>query len=180
MENQHFTNCGGWTKLEKKTSVLLDPVRSEHSGKNLIIFDADGKNNEGGFAKRKNQLKIIGKNLNVEFEIFLFADDETDGDLESFYSSCFKKDKVFFKDCWDNMYNCIVENNSIRLDLKVPTSAEMVYSYVDLFKKYKEEQYENKKSKRNYFDKGLWDFDFENNINLKNLTKFLENNLIKK
>ena len=176
--NDFIINCGGWTNLEKKTSVLLDPLRLENKGKNIIIFDADGKNNEGGFEKRKKKLESVAKKLKIEFKIFLFPNNENDGDLESFYSSCFKKEMKFFKDCWGNLYNCIEENNIYKLDLNVPTSADMVFSYVDLFEKHKEEEYENKKSKRNYFDKGLWEFDFENNKNLKNLIEFLENNLI--
>lgn len=175
--NDSIIDCVGWTNIEKKTSVLLDPIRLENEGKNIIIFDADKPSNAGGFEKRKRQLENIAKDLGVEFHIFLFPNNKNDGDLETFYSNCFKEDKKFFKDCWDGMIKCFEKNSAEKFDLKIPKSAEMIFSYVDLFQNYKEETYENKKTKRNYFDKGLWEFDFENNEHLKELVEFLQKHL---
>jgi hypothetical protein len=177
--NDFIIDCKGWTNIKDKTSILLDPLRIENGGKNLIIFDSDGKSNDGGFDKRKKQLEDMATRLGINFEIFLFPDNNSDGDLETFYSSCFKEDKAFFKGCWDNMHICFEKNNDKKLDLKIPKSAEMIFSYVDLFEKYKEEVYENKKAKRNYFDKGLWKFDFENNENLKKIVEFLQKYITK-
>lgn len=169
-------DCGGWTNIAKQKKVLLDPMRLENNGKNIIVFDADGKENKGGFKKRKAELEKIAEELNVSFEIFLFPDNESDGDLELFYSSCFKEDKSFFKECWNNMYACL-DGNKKELNLKFPKSAEMVFSYVDLFEQYKSDEYKNSKSKRSYFDDNLWEFDFEKNEYLKKLISFLKEHL---
>ena len=169
-------NCKGWTNIGKQKAILLDRVRTENSGKNIIIFDADGKNNDGGFDKRKKELEKIALELNVKFDIFLFPDNHSDGDLELFYSTCFTEDKAFFKECWTGMYNCL-NHNKKELNLKFPKSAEMVFSYVDLFEEYKSEEYKNTKSKRSYFDENLWKFDFEQNEFLKKLISFLKEHL---
>ncbi len=169
-------SCQGWSNIKNQTGILLDEMRIENNAKNIIIFDADGKSNDGGFKKRKGELEQIAKDLGAKFDIFLFPDDESDGDLELFYSSCFKEDKAFFKDCWNNMYSCLDENKK-ELKLKYPKSAEMVFSYVDLFEEYKSEEYKNTKSKRSYFDENLWEFDFEKNEYLKKLISFLKEHL---
>jgi hypothetical protein len=174
--NNAIINCKGWTNIEKQKAILLDKIRTENNGKNIVIFDADGKNNDGGFVKRKKELEKIASSLNVEFQIFLLPDDNSDGDLELFYSSCFQKQKSFFGDCWKGMYSCLDENKK-ELILKFPKSAEMIYSYVDLFDKYKSEEYKNSKSKRSYFDENLWEFDFEQNEYLKKLISFLKEHL---
>jgi len=168
-------SCEGWTNIAKQ-AFLLDERRVRNNGKNIVIFDADRKGNNGGFKKRKEELEQIANKLNVKFDIFLFPDDESDGDLESFYSSCFKSEKAFFKDCWDKMYSCLDENKK-ELNLKFPKSSEMVFSYVDLFEAYKSEEYKNTKSKRSYFDENLWEFDFEKNEYLKRLVAFLKEHL---
>lgn len=174
--NNAIINCKGWTNIVKQTNILFDKIRVENNGKNIVIFDADGKSNNGGFKKRKLELVKIAKSLNVKFEIFLFPDNISDGDLELFYSSCFKEDKSFFKDCWNNMYYCL-DGNKKDLKLKFPKSAEMVFSYVDLFEEYKGEEYKNTKSKRSYFDENLWQFDFDKNEYLKKLISFLKEHL---
>ena len=170
-------NCKGWNNIENKTTVLKDKSRLANKGKNLVIFDADSKSNHGGFEKRKNQLNAIAKNLGVEFEIYLLPNNKDNGDLEDFYCSCFKSDLYFFNDCWNGMIDCI-RNNENGLTLKYPKSDGKVFSYVDLFQNYSTGKYKNKKTKRNYFEEGLWDFDFEANQNLKGLTTFIEQQII--
>lgn len=174
--NNAIIDCKGWTNIAGLTNILLDTMRIENNGKNIVIFDADGKNNDGGFDKRKEQLEKIADDLGVRFDIFLLPDNDSDGDLESFYASCFKEDKAFFKDCWENMYACL-DGNKNGLNLNLPKSAEMVFSYVDLFEEYKSAEYKNSKSKRSYFDENLWEFDFEQNENLKKLISFLKEHL---
>lgn len=175
--NDAVINCKGWTNLENQ-KLLGDKFRIENGGKNLIIFDADSSQNLGGFSRRKQELKNIADRLNVKFEIFLFPNNTEDGDLEDFYCSCFKTEMKFFETCWNNMIDCFKQNNEQHLNLNIPKSSGKVFSYMDLFKDQKQEEYKNSKGKRNYFDKGLWEFDFNNNNNLKSLIAFIENLLI--
>jgi hypothetical protein len=174
--NNAIIDCNGYTNISKQTGILKDKFRIENGGKNLIIFDADSNRNNGGLEKRKNYLLGESKKIGVDFEIFLFPNNKSDGDLEDFYCAFFKKDLSFFNGCWDGMINCLKENKN-DLTLKLPYAHEKVFSYVDLFESYKKGEYKNTKTKRSYFDEGLWEFDFINNENLKELCNFLEINL---
>ena len=61
-------------------------------GTNLIIFDADSTENNGGYERRKDELKEVISRLGIEAEIFLFPDDEHDGDFETMLESVARKD----------------------------------------------------------------------------------------
>ncbi|MCE2962580.1 MAG: hypothetical protein LW842_05320 [Sphingobacteriales bacterium] len=175
-------NCNGWQGLFKQVA-LKEIYRIESSGKNLIIFDADNTSNLGGYTKRKKEIEVGFAELikatkkNINYSIYLLPNDSDNGDLESFYMSCIKPDKRFFIECWNNLYGCLQSKNEARYELKIPKSAGMVYSYVDLFENYRTGFYQNKKTKRDYSDDGLWEYNFEENNHLKSLCKFLEDNL---
>ena len=64
-----IVSCEGWSKL-KKQPMLIDEIRITNGGKNLVIFDADGKSNHGGYQKRYTHLIDMANDLNVKFEIF--------------------------------------------------------------------------------------------------------------
>ncbi len=169
-------DCKGWTNIGVKLRNLDSPMRIHEGGRNLIIFDADSKRNKGGMKIRKDELlSKIGK-TKVPNSIFLFPDNKNDGDLEDVYCSCMKKAYYFFNDCWDGMIGCF-EKHQKELILKYPKSSDKVFSYVDLFQEYKQGNYKNSKTKRNYFDQGLWEFDFEHNQYLRSLIDFLKENI---
>ena len=172
--NTSIVSCDGWTKLSNKI-ILRDDFRRRNNGKNLIIIDADSKNNDGGYAKRHNQLQAIAQELGVKFDIFLFPDNQSEGVLEDFYCSCFRPEMKFFDKCWQSMLGCFEQQNTDKVTLTPPTVYDKVFSYVDIFQAHRVGDYKNSKGKRNYFDSGLWEFDFNNNNNLKSLILFIEN-----
>jgi len=172
-------NCGGWANL-KNQPALTNAYRLANNGKNLILFDADTKYNEGGFKKRYSEIEESINQVSpaINYKIYLLPNNQEDGDLESFYCSCFNENMSFFNGCWDSMMNCISSSNAQSLTLKMPKSSEKVWSYVSLFENYKLDlDNKNTKGKRNYFDKALWNFDFSNNKYLVTLTQFLETEL---
>jgi hypothetical protein len=172
-------DCKGWTNLEEKLRIADSPKRIQENGVNLVVFDADSKKKKGGFAKRKAEIEERIAGIKIQTYIFLFPNNQTDGDLEDFYCSCMKEEYSFFNHCWDEMISCF-EKNKNELILKIPKAAEKVFSYVDLFRNYKKENYKNTKTKRSYFDSGLWAFDFENNLYLKSLVDFLKEHIRQK
>lgn len=52
----NFINSGGYTNLPKLENKLK--VNNDLEEKNIIIFDADGKENDGGYERRLAELKI--------------------------------------------------------------------------------------------------------------------------
>lgn len=169
-------SCNGWTNLSNQPA-LVDSFRKENGGKNLVIFDSDTSNNQGGYQKRYEEITAIAESLGIKFEIYLLPNNSSDGALEDFYCSCFKNEMKFFEECWENMLNCFKRNNVADLSLKLPHTTGKIYSYVDLFDAYRTSDYKNTKGKRHYFDEGLWEFNFDTNDNLKRLVSFFEVNL---
>ena len=72
------------------------------------------------------------------------------------------------------MLHCFEQSNTFGLQLNSPSVYDKVYSYVDIFEAHKKDAYKNTKTNRNYFDSGLWEFDFENNDYLRKLIAFIE------
>ena len=175
-------NCKGYNNL-KDQSELVNKYRIENGGNNLIIFDADNRANAGGYEKRKDELiniienKAKSANKSIIYKIHLLPNNSSEGNLETFYTTCFVKDKQFFKDCWESFYNCLESKNNGKYRLHYPKSGDMVYGYVSLFRHYKTGEYQNTKTKRDYSDDALFEFDFIKNDYLKSLCKFLEDNL---
>lgn len=164
----------------KDNPLLIDERRKSEGAKNLIIFDTDFDNStsKGGREKRLEEYKKIGKDLSVDFRIFLLPfNDESDGILENLINTCFKKEFDFFDGCWSGMIDCIktekIEN------LNVPAQKAFVFSKIDLFRDNRIlEKWDYKSSsKYEYLDSGIWNFDRENNKKLNKLLEFIENNL---
>ena len=72
--------AGGYTKLH-----LLDQQfkeNTERGGLNLIIFDADRPDNGGGYESRKLYLQNKMQELSISAQLFLFPNNQEDGDFE--------------------------------------------------------------------------------------------------
>ena len=67
---------------EIMTNVRLMQSNTDEGGVNLVIFDADTEKNEGGYDKRKEELLKRKEELGLEFELFLWPDNRSDGDVE--------------------------------------------------------------------------------------------------
>ena len=61
-------------------------------GRNLIVFDADSEENLGGYRRRKDDLVSKLNHLDITAELFLWPDDNEDGDLETLLESIARKD----------------------------------------------------------------------------------------
>lgn len=77
-------------------------------GRNLIIFDADCVENLGGYKQRKEDLKAQLNDLEITAELFLWPNDQDDGDFETLLESIARKDlhKQFF-DCFNDYEACL-------------------------------------------------------------------------
>ena len=75
----------GYTNLmdsDKAVNINAMRVNTDTGEKNLVVFDADYDNNNGGFEKRRDQLLKKKEELGLEFELFLWPDNSSDGDVE--------------------------------------------------------------------------------------------------
>ena len=157
--------------------LLFDKRRVEENAKNLIIFDTDTSKNEGGRKHKLEWLRNLESEINSKFEIFLLPfDDDREGILENLLEDCINKEFSFFNDCWNSMIGCISESKV--KDLNIPAQKAMIYSKIDLFKKHRNNVWDYKSStKYDYTDAGIWSIDTGENIELKKLVNFIEQNL---
>ncbi|WP_395047100.1 DUF3226 domain-containing protein [Flavobacterium sp.] len=157
--------------------LLADIKRKEEKAKNIIIFDTDSTKINGGRKQRIEELNHDETKLNSKFEIYLLPfNDEREGVLEDLLNICVKTDFNFFDTCWDVMLSCI--NDSKAKNLNIPAQKAFLYSKIDLFKKYRSINWDYKGSTvYDYSDKNIWEINPDENIELKKLLDFINENL---
>jgi hypothetical protein len=161
---------GGWKKLSLFDDKFRDTTKS--GGQNLVIFDADGYWNEGGFEKRTKELLAEREKLKIDFELFLLPNNQSDGDLETVLENIINPKHCRLIDCYLNYENCVGQYNSESNVLyEVPLRKARIYSYIDAFPK-SNSQSERFKNKGDWFFENpeYWDLDCDY---LKPLETFL-------
>ncbi len=167
----------GWTNLIEPTNVMIMQANSEEGGKNLVVFDADSKENGGGYEIRLKVLKDkLTENL-CEADIFLWPDNQSDGTVEDLMLDIARKDlhRVFF-DCFEDYETCLKGVKD--------TKGEAVYHCPDLkakaFTVISSMPLSN--TQRRHLGRGEWMFNNPNywdlgNKRLESIVNFLRNKL---
>lgn len=125
----------GWTNLFCETNVMKFISNSDTGGENLVIFDADYPEKEnGGY---ENRLKVLKEKLAekgvTDAHIFLWPDNESDGDFETLLESLARKElyQEYF-DCFDDYEKCIAgpkDANGIN-KYHWPNQKARMYTYI--------------------------------------------------
>ena len=83
-------------------------VNTDVGEKNLVVFDADCDKNNGGYEKRSEHLLRKRHELGLDFELFLWPDNRSDGEVEVLMESTARKDLYpEFFDCFGKYECCI-------------------------------------------------------------------------
>lgn len=91
---------GGYTAITKHLNVLFQEIK-DFNNRIIIIQDADSSDNEnGGVKNRRKYLNDVKKNLELDFETFLFPNNKDDGDLETLLL------KIVDSEKFGASYNC--------------------------------------------------------------------------
>ncbi len=178
--------------VKGKDNLSKRLLEIEKYDKTLIIFDAD-KDYE---SNKKEILKVVSKTKQTisEEQIFLFPNNQDDGDLETLLLEIAKHDE--FLKCFEGYLECIKSKEHYKPIKKIRKN--MLYAYLEAFELQKFFQYKwdtnNKKNEENIIidDKGkikekhkeeyeklkeVIDFNSKSLIPLKNfLGQFAENN----
>lgn len=98
-------------------------------GRNLIVFDADSEENFGGYSRRKQELLSQLNQLNISAELFLWPNDQDDGDFETLLESVARKDlhQKFF-DCFNDYEACLGK------EYKRPNRKGKLHTYISSMK----------------------------------------------
>ncbi len=178
--------------VKGKDNLSKRLLEIEKYDKTLIIFDAD-KNYE---SNKKEILKVVSKTKQtiLEEQIFLFPNNQDDGDLETLLLKIAKHEE--FINCFESYLDCIEKKEHYKPIKDIRKN--MLYAYLEVFGLEKFFQYKwdtnNKKNEENIIidDKGkikekhkeeyeklkeVIDFNSKSLIPLKNfLGQFAENN----
>lgn len=115
-------------------------------GTNLLIFDADTEQNQGGFAKRKQELTETLQRLGIEAEIFLFPNNQDDGDFETLVEQLTQTERhQRFFDCYGDYENCL------GTDYIAPNRKGKLFTYISAMPM--------SKTQRDKLGQGEWHFD---------------------
>jgi len=142
---------GGKDNLEKNKSKFSDHTGDEE--KNLVIFDADTPENNGGFEQRKKDLTDKLRSMNIQFELFLFPNNKDDGMFEHLLERIINPKHKRILDCFRMYERCLEQykNDAGICMYQTPDEKARIYAYISAFKR---SNSENERMKNN----GFWNF----------------------
>ena len=158
----------GWTNL--KNSATTIKKFNDQGFKVLVIFDADAAP-EGGFSKRLESILKKKEDYSLEFEVFLFPDNQSDGDLELLLEQIVNDEHRDILKCFQSYEECLSSEPAKKYQL--PIRKSKIYAYVDAFPKSQKEKEDFKKGDFLFYNESIWNL---NSDRLKPLIEFIKNN----
>lgn len=167
-------HTGGYKKLADEVILLQMQMNTDQEGVNLVIFDADDD-----YKTRWEELSSLKEQYGVEFELFLFPNNQDTGALEDLLENIINPNNRPILDCWENY-----EEELRKLEipgrtpppLTTPAKKTKIYGYLEaLLGESKKEKKMIKEIERNYENPLHWDLDAEY---LERLEEFVGKNLI--
>jgi hypothetical protein len=138
----------GYTNIEKYATQL--ERYSTIGDKNLVIFDADYKFTNGGFVQRNGYLQSLKTKYNIQFDLFLYPDNQNDGLFEDLLEQITTSQHNCLLQCFGGYQNCISSNNNAG-QYQLPIQKTKMYAYIDTMTK--------TQAQKAAFTKGDWFFD---------------------
>ena len=121
-------------------------ARCAEDVKVIIIFDADSPGNNGGYYTRREEIEKILDENKTQAELFLFPNNDEDGDFETLLEHLMQKTKhAKMLDCYTDYENCL-GNDYVHPNLK-----GKIFTYISAMKM--------TNSKRRKLGNGKWMFD---------------------
>jgi hypothetical protein len=169
---------------EKKSNIQTIQKAQAEDIDVIVIVDADKKEDDKGFQKRKEEIEEGMKNHNISFPYFIYPNNQDDGIVENLIVSTaiHASNKRFFV-CYSKYEICLqkVKDDNGERKYNVPDLKGKVYAYAEAQTIYDNEKKQRipliKKSEKNdwsFNNKEFWDLDVEA---LNPLKDFLRNNL---
>lgn len=170
IDNYTIIKVRGWTNLHNVVNKFKE--NSDSGGKNLVIFDADASENGGGINIRAQDLNSKKAELGIDFELFLFPNNSSDGDYELLLENIVNSQHIVILQCYDQYESCIRSNKDSNNNLiySLPTRKAKIYSYIDAFPKNLQEKEEFKRGNYFFENSDIWDL---NSVYLTPLRNFL-------
>ena len=156
---KHFPKCqykkdfdvigtNGWTNIPNNEYEFKE--NTDNGFANLVIFDADEEKNGGGFAIRQAEIQSL-KSDSIDFDLFLWPDNQTDGDFELLLSKIVNPEHQCLLDCYEHFEDEVRANDPEEEKYDTPGRKGEMYSYISLQKM--------SQKQKDYLSKGYWMFD---------------------
>jgi hypothetical protein len=145
--------AGGYTVI--KEDKFLQSLRTYKDDEYIILLvqDADNPNKENGGVK--NRIKYLD-NSSIDFNTFLFPNNEDDGDLETLLLRIKKNEKYDISHgCYQSYINCTKEINP-QWSAELEEDKSLVFNYFRTYYGMENSKEENRRYEVNY-----WDFESE-------------------
>ena len=167
-DNFEIISTSGWAKLKNFAPTIKE--YNDQGFKVLVIFDADAAP-EGGFSKRLESILKKKEDYSLEFEVFLFPDNQSDGDLELLLEKIVSDEHRDILKCFQSYEECLSSEPAKKYQL--PIRKSKIYAYVDAFPKSQKEKEDFKKGDFLFYNESIWNL---NSDRLKPLIEFIKNN----
>ena len=156
---KHFPKCqykkdfdvigtNGWTNIPNIEYEFKENM--DNGFANLVIFDADEEKNGGGFVIRQAEIQAL-KSDSIDFDLFLWPNNQTDGDFELLLSKIVNPEHQCLLDCYEHFEDEVRENDPEEEKYETPGRKGEMYSYISLQKM--------SQKQKGYLSKGYWMFD---------------------
>jgi hypothetical protein len=166
-----ITGTDGYTNLNKYEEQMKR--NTANGGKNLVVFDADSAVNGGGFESRKSYLLDIQEQHGMDFELFLYPNNQSDGMFEDLLETIIAEQHKPILACFANYQNCIESKNE-KGNYSLPIQKTKMYAYIDAMKKTQAQEKAFKNGDWFFEDDALWNFSVES---LNPLKEFFQSNI---
>ena len=178
LKKEELEKADGWTTIQSysaKGEGIRQKLKtnSDNGGVNLIIFDADNN-----IEQRRNEILKWKDEYGLDFELFLFPDNQRNGAVEDLLMKCINPKNQPIVDCWKSYVTCLKTKKieGRKQPLTIPARKSEVYCYLEtLLGDTKKEKDLIKDRYRTFLNPDHWDMDCVAIQPLKNfLTPFFE------
>ena len=174
LKEEELKKSSGWTTIQsnsKDGENIRQQMKnnSDDGGVNLIIFDADSN-----IEKRRNEILKWKEEYGLDFELFLFPDDQNNGAVEDVLMKCINPINQPIVDCWKSYVTCLKTKKieGRKQPLTIPARKSEVYCYLEtLLGETNKEKELIKDKHRNFLNPNHWNMDCEAIQPLKNFLK---------
>ena len=178
LQNKKIQKTGGWTKIstdntEGESIRNLIKQNTANDENNIIIFDADENPEE-----RRENIESWKTKYGLEFDIFLFPDNERVGELEDILGQIIPESNLDIMECWHKYENCITTKSKERENpLTIPAKKSKIYCYIEALVGISNSEKEKiKDKKRDFLNIEHWHLNSENLQPLKDfIERYVEN-----
>jgi hypothetical protein len=176
INDEIIIHIGGWGNLFGETNLNILRLVADQEGASLVIFDADGDEDEEMTCEQKRQHILEKSNEHsVSFDLFLYPNNIDSGDREALLQKI-ANPLVFkpFYDCFKAYYECLREYDNqykVRTGIVLKLLSKRPERKVSLFNYLKFHGQESGENKRDYADEAYWNLNSDSLIPLKDFLR---------